>query len=132
MVSFLLIFFFVDLVFVNFVRTELCKFDQIFKKLKNLLQAKIYPSEIWFKILILSLYTSDSLTGSFSTTRKNNELMVEMACWCIFWHIFSRILFLKVFNSLLRCCFCKPCYGLTKIDISVKFMCSLRWSSLWK
>ena len=23
---------------------------------------------------------------------------------------------MKIFNNLLRCSFCKPCYGLTKID----------------
>ena len=94
--------FFVDLFFVNFRRTEVCKFDQISKSskistCKSLSQWSIRLNAIYdalIKVLISSWYSSDSITGSFSTVRKNNKLILEMASWfLLFWHIFSRILY---------------------------------------
>ena len=45
--------------------------------------------DTFFKVLILSLCSSDSWIASFSTVKKNNELMVEMASWfLLFCYIF--------------------------------------------
>ena len=65
-----------------------CKFHEDFanfKNLKKIVHAKIYPNEIclnmFYDALFKTFYSSDSLTGSCSTARKNNKLMVKIASW---------------------------------------------------
>ena len=78
---------------------NLIKFQKVQKisTSKSLSQWSIRLNAIYdalIKVLISSWYSHDSITGSLSTARKNNKLMLEMTSWfLLFWHIFSRILY---------------------------------------
>ena len=55
--SFFFLDFFVDLLFVNFKRTEFCKVDQI-SKFKKIVHAKMYPNEV-FVLMVFMIQAFD-------------------------------------------------------------------------